>query len=45
VAWAKVKFQGRPVVRRENRRRLLWVERDSSLGEEAVVGLATPMAV
>jgi hypothetical protein len=22
----EVKFQGRPVVRRENRRRLLWVE-------------------
>lgn len=37
AASAKVKFQGRPVARRENRHRLLWVESSSSRIETAVV--------
>jgi hypothetical protein len=42
MAWAKVKFQSGPVVRPENRRRLLWVGTASSRGKEAVVGAARP---
>ena len=37
AAWAKVKFQGRPVVRWENRRRLLWVGSTSSRTSDAAV--------
>lgn len=36
AAWAKVKFQGRPVGGLESRRRLLWVESASSATAEAV---------
>jgi hypothetical protein len=38
AAWARVKFEGRPDVRWENRRRPLWVEKPSSPLLKAVVG-------
>jgi len=44
AASAEVKFQGRPVVRWENRRRLLWVGSPSSRSLEAAAGQA-PRAV
>ena len=40
AASAKVKFQGGPVARRENRHRLLWVGSISSSHAEAVAGTA-----